>query len=84
MLAGHRSILPHARVMVHQPHGGARVCTGRRHACAISDLLCMQGQATDIAIQAEEIIKLKALLNGVLSKHTKQPLERIGMPHTIG
>ena len=44
----------------------------------------MQGQATDIAIQAEEIIKLKALLNGVLSKHTKQPLERIGMPHTIG
>lgn len=36
-----------------------------------------QGQATDIAIQAKEIMRLKALLNGVMSKHTGQPLEVI-------
>lgn len=36
-----------------------------------------QGQATDIAIQAKQIMRLKALLNGVMSKHTGQPLEVI-------
>jgi ATP-dependent Clp protease protease subunit len=36
-----------------------------------------QGQATDIEIQARQILKLKALLNGVLSKHTGQTLEVI-------
>ncbi|NUM47963.1 MAG: ATP-dependent Clp protease proteolytic subunit [Anaerolineales bacterium] len=36
-----------------------------------------QGQATDIEIQARQILKLKALLNGVLAKHTGQPLEVI-------
>ncbi len=36
-----------------------------------------QGQATDIAIQAKEIMRLKALLNGVMSKHTGQPLDMI-------
>ncbi|MCB9136136.1 MAG: ATP-dependent Clp protease proteolytic subunit [Anaerolineales bacterium] len=36
-----------------------------------------QGQATDIEIQARQILKLKSLLNGVLSKHTGQPLEVI-------
>ncbi|VDN31851.1 unnamed protein product [Dibothriocephalus latus] len=34
-----------------------------------------QGQATDIQIQAEEIIKLRKMLNGIYSNHTKQPLE---------
>ena len=56
---GKRNILPHARVMIHQPMGGA------------------QGQATDIEIQAREIIKLKATLNAVLAEHTGQSLERI-------
>ena len=37
-----------------------------------------QGQATDIAIQAEEIVKLKKLLNELLSKHTGQPIHIIG------
>jgi len=36
-----------------------------------------QGQATDIEIQAKQILRLKALLLGILSKHTGQPLEVI-------
>ena len=38
----------------------------------------MQGQATDIAIQAEEIVKMKRLLNELLSQHTGQPVDAIG------
>lgn len=56
---GKRNILPHARVMIHQPMGGA------------------QGQASDIEIQAREILKLREKLNEILSRHTGQPLERI-------
>lgn len=54
-----RYILPHSRVMIHQPHGGAR------------------GQATDIEIQAKEIVKTKKVLNDILVQHTGQTLERI-------
>jgi ATP-dependent Clp protease protease subunit len=36
-----------------------------------------QGQATDIEIQAKQILRLKALLLGIMSKHTGQPLEVI-------
>ena len=36
-----------------------------------------RGQATDIKIQAEEILRMREHLNGILSKHTGQPLERI-------
>ena len=36
-----------------------------------------QGQATDIEIQAEEILKMREHLNEILSKHTGQPIERI-------
>ncbi|MCS6812197.1 MAG: ATP-dependent Clp endopeptidase proteolytic subunit ClpP [Cyanobacteria bacterium] len=56
---GKRISLPHARIMIHQPSGGA------------------QGQATDIEIQAREIIYLKRRLNECLAAHTGQPLERI-------
>ncbi|KAG7460131.1 hypothetical protein MATL_G00217920 [Megalops atlanticus] len=56
---GMRHSLPNARIMVHQPSGGAR------------------GQATDIAIQAEEILKLKRQINNIYCKHTGQPLETI-------
>ncbi len=56
---GKRYSLPHARVMIHQPWGGA------------------QGTASDIHIQATEILKLKDHLNQILAKHTGQPLERI-------
>jgi ATP-dependent Clp protease protease subunit len=56
---GKRFCLPHARVMVHQPSGGA------------------QGQATDIEIQAREILAMRARLNEIYVKHTGQPLSTI-------
>ena len=42
-----------------------------------SELGGAQGQAADIAIQAQEILYLKGHLNGLLSKHTGQPIEKI-------
>ena len=56
---GKRRALPHARVLIHQPLGGAR------------------GQATDIEIQAREILRMKKLLNGILASHTGQEVARI-------
>ena len=56
---GKRLSLPHARIMIHQPLGGA------------------QGQATDIAIMAKEILYHKSRLNQLMAEHTGQPLERI-------
>ncbi|MEN9224947.1 MAG: ATP-dependent Clp endopeptidase proteolytic subunit ClpP [Thermostichus sp. HHBFW_bins_43] len=56
---GKRIALPHARIMIHQPLGGA------------------QGPATDIEIQAKEILYIKQSLNSLLAHHTGQPLERI-------
>ena len=57
---GCRAALPNARVMVHQPSGGA------------------QGQASDIAIQAQEILSWRARLNRIYSHHTGQPISSIG------
>jgi len=54
-----RYALPNARVMVHQPSGGA------------------QGQATDIEIQAREILTLRKRLNEIYVRHTGQPIEAI-------
>lgn len=56
---GKRTALPHARIMIHQPLGGAR------------------GQATDIDIEAKEVIRVKQALNEMLAKHTGKPLEQI-------
>ncbi|CAH0380877.1 unnamed protein product [Bemisia tabaci] len=56
---GMRHSLPNARIMIHQPSGGAR------------------GQATDIQIQAEEILKIKRTINNLYVKHTGLPLESI-------
>jgi len=56
---GKRSALPHARVMIHQPLGGA------------------QGQASDIEIQAKEILSIREELNKVLADHTSQKLDKI-------
>ena len=47
--------------------------------CLREHVLAVQGQATDIAIQAEEILKLKKMLNELLAGHTGQPLSVIGM-----
>ncbi|HUU80148.1 MAG TPA: ATP-dependent Clp endopeptidase proteolytic subunit ClpP [Acidobacteriota bacterium] len=56
---GKRYALPHARIMIHQPLGGA------------------QGQATDIDIQAREILKIRDTINEILAKHTGKSLEKI-------
>jgi ATP-dependent Clp protease protease subunit len=56
---GKRYCLPNARVMIHQPSGGA------------------QGQATDIEIQAREILKVKERLNQILANHTGKTAEGI-------
>jgi ATP-dependent Clp protease protease subunit len=56
---GKRYALPNARIMIHQPLGGA------------------QGQATDIAIQAKEILRTKQRLNEILAFHTGQSVERV-------
>lgn len=58
---GKRMSLPHSRIMIHQP--------------LISGMI--QGQATDIEIQAKEILYHKQNLNEWLAKHTGQPIERI-------
>ncbi|XP_036399994.1 ATP-dependent Clp protease proteolytic subunit, mitochondrial-like [Megalops cyprinoides] len=56
---------------------------GMRHSLPNSRIMLhqpsggAQGQATDIAIQAEEILKLKRQINTIYSKHTGQPLETI-------
>jgi len=56
---GKRFALPNARIMIHQPLGGA------------------QGQATDIKIQATEILRMKDTLNEILSFHTGQNIKKI-------
>jgi ATP-dependent Clp protease protease subunit len=56
---GKRYALPNARIMIHQPLGGA------------------QGQATDISIQAQEILRTKKRLNEILAFHTGQTFDQV-------
>ncbi|MDA1353992.1 MAG: ATP-dependent Clp endopeptidase proteolytic subunit ClpP [bacterium] len=56
---GKRYALPNARIMIHQPLGGA------------------QGQATDIEIQANEILRMRQNINEMLVHHTGQPMKKI-------
>lgn len=56
---GKRMALPHSRVLIHQPLGGA------------------QGQATDIEIQAQEILRIKKTLNEIMASNTGQSLKKI-------
>ncbi|WP_374593381.1 ATP-dependent Clp endopeptidase proteolytic subunit ClpP [Sphingosinicella sp.] len=56
---GMRMAMTNARIMVHQPSGGA------------------QGQATDIEIQAREILRIRSRMNELMAKYTKQPVETI-------
>jgi ATP-dependent Clp protease protease subunit len=56
---GRRYALPHSRVMMHQPLGGA------------------QGQATDIDIQAREILRVREELNNIVGRHSGQNLRKI-------
>ncbi|GHQ90253.1 ATP-dependent Clp endopeptidase proteolytic subunit ClpP [Helicobacter pylori] len=56
---GKRFSLPHSRIMIHQPLGGA------------------QGQASDIEIISNEILRLKGLMNSILAQNSGQSLEQI-------
>ena len=56
---GKRYALPHARIMIHQPLGGA------------------QGQASDIQIQAAEIQRMKAELNGIIANNTGKSIKQV-------
>ena len=56
---GKRSALPHSRILLHQPMGGA------------------SGQASDIEIQAREVLRIRDTLNGLYQQHTGQTLEKI-------
>jgi len=56
---GKRTALPNARIMIHQPWGGA------------------QGTASDISIQAEEILKTKKRINEILATHTGRTYEQL-------
>ena len=56
---GKRYALPHARILMHQPHGG------------------VQGQASDIAIQAEQMTYIKKILAERISEHTGQPTDQV-------
>ncbi len=56
---GRRYALPHSRIMMHQPLGGA------------------QGQATDLDIQAREILRMRELINSIVAHHSGQNLRRV-------
>jgi len=56
---GQRRSLPHSRVLIHQPLGGAR------------------GQASDVEIQAREMLRMKAMLNDILARHTGQTVDKV-------
>jgi ATP-dependent Clp protease protease subunit len=56
---GKRFALPHARILLHQPYGGAA------------------GQATDIELQAKEILRMRDMLNEMLADDTGQTIEKI-------
>ncbi len=56
---GKRFALPHARILLHQPYGGAA------------------GQATDIELQAKEILRMRDLLNQILAEDTGQSIAKI-------
>ncbi len=56
---GKRHALPHARIMIHQPWGGA------------------QGTASDISIQAEEILRIKKMLNEILAEHSGRKVGQV-------
>ena len=58
---GKRSVLPHSRIMIHQPHISGQI----------------QGQASDIAIHAAEVVKSRSAINEILARHTGQSIDRV-------
>lgn len=56
---GKRFALPHSRILIHQPSGGA------------------QGQATDVRIMAEEILRMREMTSRILSHHSGMPFDQV-------
>ncbi len=56
---GKRFALPHSRILIHQPSGGA------------------SGQATDVRIMAEEILRMREMTSRILSFHSGQPFDQV-------
>ena len=56
---GKRFALPHSRILIHQPSGGA------------------QGQATDVRIMAEEILRMREMTSRIIANHTGQSFEQV-------
>ncbi|HXF43077.1 MAG TPA: ATP-dependent Clp endopeptidase proteolytic subunit ClpP [Pyrinomonadaceae bacterium] len=56
---GKRFALPHSRILIHQPSGGA------------------QGQATDVRILAEEILRMREMTSRIIAHHTGQSFEQV-------
>jgi ATP-dependent Clp protease protease subunit len=56
---GKRFALPHSRVLIHQPSGGA------------------SGQATDVRIMAEEILRMREMTSRIIAKHSGQPFDQV-------
>ena len=56
---GKRFALPHSRVLIHQPAGGA------------------QGQATDVRIMAEEILRMRKMTSELIAHHSGQPFDKV-------
>lgn len=56
---GKRFALPHSRILIHQPSGGA------------------QGQATDVRIMAEEILRMREMTSSLIARHTGQTFEQV-------
>ncbi|MBX3283660.1 MAG: ATP-dependent Clp endopeptidase proteolytic subunit ClpP [Acidobacteria bacterium] len=56
---GKRFALPHSRILIHQPSGGA------------------QGQATDVRIMAEEILRMREMTSSLIARHTGQTFDQV-------
>ncbi len=56
---GKRFALPHSRVLIHQPSGGA------------------SGQATDVRIMAEEILRMREMTSRIIANHSGQSFEQV-------
>ncbi|HEY2866380.1 MAG TPA: ATP-dependent Clp endopeptidase proteolytic subunit ClpP [Pyrinomonadaceae bacterium] len=56
---GKRFALPHSRILIHQPSGGA------------------QGQATDVRIMAEEILRMREMTSRLIAQHTGQDFDQV-------
>ena len=63
---------------VHREGTAAFLCIGKPQNYCKQECLFLKGQATDILIHAEEILKMKKQINKIYAYHTGKPVEEIG------